>query len=120
MHELSVVQSIVNTTIDFTQENHIDNVKYLKLVIGKHTGVIPKYVRMYYNDLCEGTILEGSQLKIEEIATEYFCRDCGYVFKPTTSEDHHHFNDIHCPDCHSNDIECISGDELMIKEIGYE
>ena len=119
MHELSVVQSIVKTTSDFLDENNIEHIQFLTLIIGENTGVIPKYVRMYYNEVCENTKLEGSELRIEEVGTEYFCKDCGHVFKPVYS-DHHHLNQEHCPECHSEDLEVIAGDELMIKEVGYE
>ena len=119
MHELSVVQSIVSTTTDFLEENSIGKISFLTLIIGESTGVIPQYVRMYYKDVCEGTKLENSELRIEEVRTEYFCRDCGNVFHPRYGS-HHHLNRDHCPKCDSEDLEVIAGNELMIKEVGYE
>lgn len=119
MHELSVVQSIVQTSIDFLKEQNIDNAKFVTLIVGEHTGVIPQYLRMYYDDVCKDTILEGTELRIEEKPTEYFCRECGNVFK-TSLASHQHLMKVNCPHCHSEDLEVISGNELMIKEIGYE
>lgn len=119
MHELSIVQNIVTTTSDFCKENNIDSVSFLTLVIGQHTGVIPKYVRMYYDDFTKDTVLEGSDLRIEEVSTEYFCRDCGHVFEPDY-KNNPHLIAYKCPECDSNDLECIAGDELIIKEVGYE
>ena len=119
MHELPVVQSIVQTSVDFLTEQNIDNAKFVTLIIGEHTGVIPRYVRMYYDDVCKGTILEGTELRIEEKPTEYFCRECGNVFE-TGPDSHQHLTEVNCPNCQSEDLEVISGNELLIKEIGYE
>ena len=120
MHELSVVQSIVQTTSGILSERGIEKASFLTLVIGAHTGIIPKYVKMYYNDVCEGTPLEGSELRIESVDTEYFCRDCGHVFRSERSGHDHHAPEERCPACSSADLEVIAGDELMIKEVGYE
>ncbi|MCF0105690.1 MAG: hydrogenase maturation nickel metallochaperone HypA [Holdemanella sp.] len=118
MHELSVVQGVVSTTHSFLEENQIDHVEFLVLVVGDHTGVIPRYLKMYYPDVCKGTRLEGSELLVERVPTEYFCKECGNVFSPI-DEDHHHMNGTHCPECQCTDLECIRGDELMIKEVRY-
>lgn len=119
MHELAVVQNIVDTTTAFLGEKGIEKVEFLTLVIGDHTGVIPRYVRMYYKDVCEGTPLADSELRIETVHTEYFCRDCGHVFFPAAAL-HQSLMDVSCPECGSPDLEIISGNELMIKEVGYE
>lgn len=113
MHEFTVVKNIVQTADQFAREHQIENVRQLTVQIGVLTGVIPQYVRMYYQDLIEGTSLEGSQLQVEEIPAEAFCRHCGEVFDPGME------GDIRCPSCGSAHIEILHGRELTIKEIGY-
>ena len=119
MHELSVVQGIVATTTGILAERGIEKASFLTLVIGDHTGVLPQYVEMYYHEVCEGTALAGSELRIETVETEYFCRDCGHVFRPVSfgREDS---KEDRCPECGSKDLEVIAGNELMIREVGYE
>ena len=73
MHELSIVEKIVQTTEQFAEEKDIANVRKVMLRIGKMTGVLPKYVRSYYKDLIVGTRLEGSELDIEVIPGQCFC-----------------------------------------------
>lgn len=119
MHELSVVEQIVNTACSFLDNKDIANAKRMTLIIGDSTGILPEYVRMYYSDLSEGSKLESSELVIEEVETEYFCKDCGHVFKPERT-DHHLTENPSCPECHSDDLEMIAGNELMIKDISYE
>ena len=120
MHELSVVEKFVETVDAFAADREISKVKMVSLIIGRHTGVLPEYVRMYYPDVCEGTRLEGSELIIEESPVECFCRNCGNVYQPPLSEDHHLDPDMTCPDCGQEDFQVLSGEELTVKEIGYE
>lgn len=119
MHELSIVQNFVKTTDDFAASKGIDHVKFVTLTIGANTGVIPKYVRMYYDEVAANTRLDHSELRIEEIPTECFCRNCGETYTPQRARGGHGL-DAHCPYCHDEDYDIIAGDELMIKEIGYE
>ncbi len=113
MHELSVVENIVQTAEDFVQKNKIGNIKKVVVQVGTMTGVLPKYLKMYYPDVVENTLLAGSELEVEEISAECFCRNCGTTFEPTEKSEK-------CPECEEEDYEIIRGSELMIKEIGYE
>ena len=112
MHELSIVESMVGTASGFAAEHDIKKVSYITVQIGALTGVIPHYLTMYYADVTQGTPLEGSELKIEEVAAEAFCRACGEVFDPT--------NETHCcPACGAEDYELLHGKELTIKDMGF-
>lgn len=117
MHELSVVEKIVETVDTFAMERGIDQIKMVTLNIGVCTGVLPEYVHMYYQDLSDGTTLKGSELIIEETEAEAFCKNCGCIYQPNVND-----NDLVmvCPDCGSNAYDLLSGDELTIKEIGFE
>ena len=119
MHELSVVQKFVETADAFAREKNISNVKMVKLVIGKHTGVLPKYVEMYFESLREGTTLAEAELVIEESPIECFCKNCGTVYQPPETENHHEEPNLTCPGCGKEDFELLSGEELTIKEIGF-
>ena len=112
MHELSIVESMVKTADSFAKEREIKSVSYITVQIGALTGVIPHYLTMYYADVSKGTVLEGSELKIEEVAAEAFCRSCGEVFDPT--------NETHCcPACGADNYELLHGKELTIKEMAF-
>ena len=112
MHELSIVESMVSTADSFAREHDIKNVKKLTVQVGALTGVVPRYLTMYYGDVTEGTSLEGSELEIEEIPAEAFCRGCGEVFNPEETEEK-------CPACGYGSYDVLHGKELTIKEIAY-
>mgnify|MGYP004460228445 CR=1 FL=1 len=112
MHELSIVESMVSMADGCAKERGIKNIAYITVQVGTLTGVIPHYLSMYYADVTKGTALEGSELKIEEVAAEAFCRACGEVFDPS--------NETHCcPACGAEDYELLHGRELTIKDMGF-
>lgn len=113
MHELSIVQSLVSMADSYARQNGAKSVKYITLEIGGLTGVIPRYVSDYYPDVCQGTLLEGSELKIEEVAPAAFCRECGATFPPAE-------HDAKCPACGAQNYEVIEGDKLILKELAFE
>lgn len=113
MHELTIVQNFVGTTDEEAAKRGIQHVERVTLNVGALTGVIPKYIRMYYDEVCEGTRLEGSTLGINFLDAEAFCRGCGTLYDPTKTDDK-------CPSCGDTDKEIIQGRELMVRDIAYE
>ena len=112
MHELSIVEGIVRTTLDFAEENGIEAIQKVVVQVGTLTGVLPKYLRMYYPDVVEHTPLEGSELEVEEIPAEVFCRNCGCTFSPSVEQ-----MEWECPECGEDDYEILHGNELIIREV---
>ncbi len=112
MHEFSIVENMVRTADRFASEHGIDRVRCLTVQIGALTGVIPEYVRMYYADLAKGTALEDSELQINEIPAEAFCRGCGEVFDPTKTEQR-------CPVCSKENYDILHGEELVVQDMAY-
>lgn len=114
MHELSIVQSLVTMAQDYARQNDARCVKYIVLEIGGLTGVIPHYVSDYYPEVCVGTLLEGSVLKIEETPPLIFCRACGNIYSPDEN------GRMRCPACSAEDGEVVQGDKLLLKEMAFE
>lgn len=112
MHEFTIVENMVRTAERFAQDNGIVRVASLTVQIGALTGVIAEYVNMYYADLIKGTVLDGSELTIEKIPAEAFCKSCGEVFDPTKTESH-------CPACGREKLEILHGEELTVKDMGF-
>ena len=112
MHELSIVKGFVKMAEQYALENNAREVKLVTLEIGKLTGVVPHYVKDYYKDLIMGTVLEDSELTIEEVDGLLFCRECGTTYEPNES-------DLKCPHCSSQNYEILQGNKLLLKEIGF-
>ena len=112
MHELTIVQKFVDTTNSMAEQRGIRKVERVTLDVGALTGVIPKYVRMYYDEVCEDTRLEGSELVINFLEAEAFCRGCGHIYDPKKTNDR-------CPECNDTDKEILQGKELRVRDIAY-
>lgn len=106
MHELGLTQEIVALVSERTQGARVIRVV---LEIGKLSAVLPDAIRFCFDLCCEGTSLEGAELEIREIAGRARCRECGgevVLERPFGV----------CV-CGNSDLEWLSGEELLIKEV---
>lgn len=110
MHEIGVLYEIVKSVEKLAEENEVVKIETLVLQIGELSSMIPKYLKNLYPGAVEGTILEGSELKIEVIPANGLCNDCNKVFHLTEHKGI-------CPFCKTKNWEMLSGKEFYIKEI---
>ena len=75
MHELSIALSIVAMAEEEARGRGVQvNAVHLKL--GTLSGVVKEALLFSYDLACEGTLLEGSHLLIEEVQTVVYCPAC--------------------------------------------
>lgn len=75
MHELSIALSIVAMAEEEARQRGVQiNAVHLKL--GTLSGVVKEALLFSYDLVCEGTVLEGSHLLIEEVPTVVYCPVC--------------------------------------------
>ena len=110
MHEIGVLFEIVKSVEKFAETNDVEKIEVLVLQIGELSSMIPKYMKTLYPAAVEGTILEGSELKIEILPANGLCRDCKKVFNILVHKGI-------CPFCETKNWEMLSGKEFLIKEI---
>ncbi|MEO8378621.1 MAG: hydrogenase maturation nickel metallochaperone HypA [Acidobacteriota bacterium] len=68
MHELSIALSIVEgVTEEAGQHGGVVVVKAVHLRLGRLSGVVGEALLFSYGLACEGTVLQGSELRIEEV-----------------------------------------------------
>lgn len=112
MHELSIVQHFVDLAVKCAKEADETDVAFVTLEVGEMTGVVPQYVQMYYPEVARGTLLENSELRIEFVEAEAFCKACGETY-------HYLPEGTGCPQCGSAKREIIAGNKLILKELGF-
>jgi hydrogenase nickel incorporation protein HypA/HybF len=105
MHELALIQSVVEMVTEHAQGRCVRRVK---LEIGKFTCVMPDAMRFCFDVVAAGTPLDGARLEIIEIEARARCRVCDETFVQETL--------WACCRCGAHDCERISGDELQVKE----
>lgn len=106
MHELAITQDIVEAV---TARAAGAQVRKIVLVIGKLSMVLPDAVRFCF-DLCvEDTPLAGAELEIVQPPGVVRCRGCGTEFETESAF-------ARCA-CGAADLDWISGEQLLIREM---
>lgn len=108
MHELSIMESVLEMVRENASQNNIDKINKLKLVIGQLTMVMPDSLQFAFEVLSQEDLFRGSTLEIETKETIIHCKDCakesaqdfGYCFL--------------CPGCGSDQVDIIQGRELYL------
>ena len=108
MHELGITRNIVSIVREHAKGNPI---KRVSLEIGKLSAVMPDAIRFCFDVCSKDTELAEANLEIIETPGYFRCRDC---FSESAFDNF--FG--HCT-CGSRNLECISGEELKIKEMEF-
>ena len=106
MHELGITQNIVAIVSEKAGEQKVTRVK---LEIGMLSAIVPDAIRFCFDVCAQGTRLEGATLEIDEIAGRGKCKECGEEMQLSLLAET-------CL-CGSQDIMCVAGQELNIKEM---
>jgi hydrogenase nickel incorporation protein HypA/HybF len=111
MHELSIALSIIEGASEEARKREAASVDAVYLKLGPLSGVVKDALLFSYELACEGTILEGSRLIIEETAVLVFCPSCD-AEKVLES-----IQRFCCPDCGTWTPETRAGKELELVAI---
>jgi len=107
MHELSIAMSIIAMAEEEARQRGVQvNAVHLKL--GSLSGVVKEALLFSYELACEGTLLEGSRLLIEEVPTVVYCPDC--QAERTLAS----IQRFYCSVCDSPASEVVQGRELEV------
>ena len=111
MHELSLMQGILDSITPVARENGATRVTEVKLTIGEMTQVVDEAMRFAWDALTEGEpMYEGGTLVLNYVKPKSRCLDCGTEF----SHDRYH---LMCPECSSRCTMVIEGKEMHIDSI---
>jgi hydrogenase nickel incorporation protein HypA/HybF len=108
MHELSIAMSIVEMAQEEAERHGSARVSAVHLRLGKLSGVVKEALLSSYEMACESTVLEGSQLLIEEIPAEVFCPSCDAPRLVTSIQW------FCCPECGTATPTVLHGKELEV------
>lgn len=110
MHEVSIIQSVVEIVTNKAIENKFTKVNKVSLKIGELSGVMPESLNFAFKSCIIDTMLEDSTLEIEKVKAVAKCINCMKEFPID------HFNKL-CPICNKFSSNIISGYELYINTI---
>jgi hydrogenase nickel incorporation protein HypA/HybF len=113
MHELAVTESLLEITLRHAQNANARRVDNLYLVIGQLSSIIDDSVQFYWDIVAKDTIAEGARLNFRRIPTQIECRNCQHVFIPDDTQ-------FECPDCGSDRVKIICGEEFYLEAIDIQ
>ena len=107
MHELSIADSIIRTTIKWRDSQGCGKVETVGLRLGTLSDIVPDALQFGFEALTKGTDMESTRLQIETVKVKGRCRACETEFE---------IDDLlfECPSCQSRDIKMTQGQEIEI------
>jgi hydrogenase nickel incorporation protein HypA/HybF len=70
-------------------------------------------IQFYWDIISEGTLAEGARLHFRRVPVELQCLECESRYSPTEE-------DFACPNCSSQKIKVVSGEEFYLDAIEVE
>lgn len=113
MHEYSIVQSLLESCEEHAAQNESTQVLKVVVKIGVLSGVEPQLLETAFNTFKEGSICHNSLfvVNVQKIVIE--CNKCNQT---STLEK----NEFICPDCQSNDVKVVDGEEMYLMSLEME
>jgi hydrogenase nickel incorporation protein HypA/HybF len=110
MHEMSLVQNIIDIVVQEMERHGVEQLRAINLAVGRMSAVVPEQMTLCYEILTSNTPLAGTVLNIRLVPITYQCLDCEKEFPSEGIASQ-------CPFCRSENLEMIFGRELKIESI---
>ena len=114
MHELSIIQNVVEAATEAAQSAGASRVTIIRLRVGVLAGVVKESLLFCHDVATRGTLLEGSQLLIEELPVVIECAHCGCARTLVGIQN------LRCPVCQTPAQRLLQGREMEIENIEIE
>lgn len=110
MHELGILSSLVHTVEGIVRDEGLTEVEKIVIEVGELSGIVPRYIEQCYPAAVYKTFMEKTALELVVIPGIVKCRGCELVFNAIRS-------DLRCPGCGGQDLEILSGNDMIVREI---
>jgi hydrogenase nickel incorporation protein HypA/HybF len=113
MHELAVTESILEISLRHAEQANAKRITNLYMVIGQFASIVDDSVQFYWDIVAKETIAAGATLHFRRLPATLVCLDCTQQFQPAG-------DGFSCPQCNSDHIKVVSGDEFYMEAIDVE
>ena len=110
MHEMSLVEALLESLLPICEENRWKKVERVFLRIGTLRQVIPEALVFCFETAAVGTPFAGAKLEIQDVPIRQKCGRCGVEWGGEIPLGR-------CGACGSIEVETISGVELEIESL---
>ena len=113
MHEISLVESLVELIEDERRKQDFSRVRMIRLQVGALGHAEPDALRFCFDAVTNGTIADGARLEIETVPGAGWCSVCR---RSMALEERF----AACPDCGSVPLRMTAGNEVRLAEMEVE
>ena len=115
MHETSIALAVVDQIVERARQNgHAASaVRVVVLRVGELSGVVPAALEFCFAMACEGTMAQGTALRVEAVPARARCGACPRRWSTGMPPD------LNCPACGEPAAQLISGRELEIAAVEW-
>jgi hydrogenase nickel incorporation protein HypA/HybF len=113
MHEMSLVQSLVETALAQAGRTGAGRIVRVHLLVGQFSDENEGSIRMYWREFAQGTPAQDAELVFETVPARIECLACGQAFEFDRKA-------AECPACHSSHVRVASGEEVELGRIETE
>ena len=114
MHEMSLVQAILNIVEEYAAKENFKKVASITLSFGKASTVVPAALTFAFEVLSEDTLAHGAELIFDIKPVVIYCMSCSRDITVDSYE-------AVCPLCHGHEVLLSGGtEELKLVEMDVE
>lgn len=113
MHEHHAVQNLINQAIEKAKLVNAEKVNKIIFGLGDMVGFDDGSINLYYEQMTEGTLLEGAVLEIKHYKPKFQCKDCSHIFEDPKRE-------FKCPKCSSMSLSVLGGKDFLLESVETE
>jgi hydrogenase nickel incorporation protein HypA/HybF len=113
MHEVSLVESVVELVALEARKQPFRRVRVIRLKLGSLGHAEPDALRFCFDAVTNGTIADGARLEIETVPALGWCAHCAL-----TTPMNERFAE--CPVCGYVPLRIVAGDEMQLAELEVE
>lgn len=113
MHEMSIMESVLELAENEARKNGSTRINRIKLNLGEFRGVVKEALEFAFEALKTGTLADNAELEVETIRLRVVCAACGEM--GLSPQDYNFF----CPRC-GQMLKIIAGREMRIEYIDLD
>ncbi len=112
MHELPVIDKILQVALKHARKNNISRILSIHLEIGELSDLEESWLQRYFDRVSSGTPAAGAALNVTRIPVSARC-SCGNTFGITLNNTTH----TCCPSCGSSSWQLVAGKGYFVKSM---
>ncbi|OGO39472.1 MAG: hypothetical protein A2147_07655 [Chloroflexi bacterium RBG_16_57_8] len=113
MHELTITRGIISIVLQKAQEVEARRVTKVDLQLGRLTGCVPECIELQFRIMSRNTAAAGAHLVFHQPPARLHCRKCDRDYTSDSL-------DLICPECHTLEMDILSGSELYVESMDVE